>query len=265
VGKFSDPQVCESNPQKDSGALFGTIQNSMFTLFSVITVNGWGDLASCSMQVQPWTWVIFVLFLLCTSYGMMNVIVAVIVEGTLERAMAQHREQAQQEEAKRRAIITQVFEIFYKADVNQDGLVTKPEFLRALEQKDVMRKLLLIGIDVRKAKNLFDILDYDNSGSLDLQEFIHGMMRARGEAQAKDVLALQCDVMRAEQQFREELQHCRDCFIQRMDPIDEDIEAAHAEVRRLIFLLKANGAESRDSEDCDGGLLGTPRDSARTT
>lgn len=234
--------MCEGSDDTSIDTLYGSLPKSMFTLFSVITINGWGELAKCSMQVAGWTWFLFVVFLLCTSFGMLNVVIAVIVEGTLERAMRQQREEAQQEDVQRRDAINQIYEAFHSCDANGDGQLTRLEFMTSLQQTEFMRKLLVIGIDVRKAKNLFDILDYDSSGSLDLQEFIHGMMRARGEAQAKDILALQCDVLRAEQRYREELQTCRDGFIMSLSPLDEQIEAAHKEVRRLLRALEGPGS-----------------------
>ena len=41
---------------------------------------------------------------------------------------------------------------------------------------------LSLYIGKKGAEALFDILDYDESGCLDMNEFIEGMMRARGEA-----------------------------------------------------------------------------------
>ena len=57
-----------------------------------------------------------------------------------------------------------------------------------LGNPEIIKALFEVGIDVKQAQQLFDILDYDESGELDAQEFIHGILRARGEAKAKDIL-----------------------------------------------------------------------------
>mmetsp|Transcript_73637 Transcript_73637/g.227399 ORF Transcript_73637/g.227399 Transcript_73637/m.227399 type:complete len:651 (-) Transcript_73637:20-1972(-) len=251
VGKPHAQDTCSIMPEQPVGALFGSVYKSMFTLFSVMTINGWGDIAKCAMEVQGWTWILFVTFLLCTSFGMLNVIIAVIVEGTLDRAMQQHRLKSQKEDSDRRHLIVNVVGLFKKSDTDNDGQVTREEFLSALEQPGCMRMLMGIGIDVAKARNLFDILDYDCSGSLDLTEFIQGMLRARGAATSKDLISLQCDVMRAEQRYREELLEVKDRFVRRLEPVERDIEAAHLEVRRLIRALEAD-PHAAGPEECNG-------------
>lgn len=250
LGPFQTVVTCEGLPGTKLEDLFGSIHISMFTLFSMMTMNNWGDIARCTMQVESWTWIVFVLFFLCTSFGMLNMVVAVTVEGTLERAMKQRNEGLAKSETERREAIAQVVDIFSFSDTNGDGHVTRKEFLSALTHTDVMRKLLEIGIDIRKAKNLFDILDYDSSGSLDLREFVHGMMRARGTAQAKDVLALQCDVLRSHQRQLEDLLECRDHFSLRLDSVDAELDDLHIEVRRMLRTFHACTA-AHDGEDAE--------------
>jgi len=247
LGPFSTPVVCEGSATKLED-LFGSIHVSMFTLFSMMTMNNWGDIARCTMQAEGWIWIVFVVFFICTSFGMLNMVVAVIVEGTLDRAIKQRQESEAQQEVKRREAVSQVVDLFAFSDTDADGHVTRQEFMSALQHADVMRKLLEIGIDVRKATNLFDILDYDSSGSLDLREFVHGIMRARGVGQAKDVQALQCDVLRSHQRLLEELLDSRDHFSLRLDAVDAELDDLHIEVRNMLgaFLESAASCESED-------------------
>merc|ERR1719331_3469557 len=98
-----------------------------------------------------------------------------------------------------------IYEVFVISDKDGDGGVSREEFLVALKNPEVMRNLHSVEIDMRGAEGLFDILDYDDSGNLDVTEFIEGCMRARGDAKAKDILALQCDLWRTQQWVRNEL------------------------------------------------------------
>merc|ERR1719399_2704637 len=88
--------------------------------------------------------------------------------------------------------------VFLEADTDCNGSQTKEEFLGAIDLSSVTKLLHEVGIDIRQAENLFDILDYDESGVLEAQEFIEGVMATRGDAKAKDVLAVQCDLWKAE-------------------------------------------------------------------
>jgi voltage-gated sodium channel len=63
---------------------FGSLGVSMFTLFQVMTLEGWAEIANDVMRHQPWAWLFFVPFILLTTFAMLNLFVAVIV-GAMER------------------------------------------------------------------------------------------------------------------------------------------------------------------------------------
>ena len=61
------------------GEYFGTIGKSMFTLFQIMTLEGWVDIARNIMESMYFAWVYFLSFILVSSFIVMNVIVGVIV------------------------------------------------------------------------------------------------------------------------------------------------------------------------------------------
>merc|ERR1712037_800667 len=50
------------------------------------------------------------------------------------------------------------------------------------------------GVDVTEVEKLFTLLDDDNSGSIDKDEFMYGCLRLKGEANRLDVAILQREV-----------------------------------------------------------------------
>jgi len=140
-----------------------------------------------------------------TTFAIMNVVVAIIVENTLDQAVHQKNDLQLKAEEERQKAASKILDIFNAADVDGDNEVTKAEFNQALERPDVVTYLHEVGVDVRQAGNLFDILDYDDSGALDASEFLEGVLKARGEAKAKDVLAVQCDMWRSEKKLMQDL------------------------------------------------------------
>lgn len=188
---------------------FGTIPRSMYTLFTVLTMEGWAEIARETMKVEAWSWMFFILFIFSTTFALMNVVVAVIVQNTLEHASHCREEENQKSEQLEHLILAKIVEVFEAADTDGDGDLTRKEFLQSLNNARVVRHLHEIGVDVRQAEHLFDILDYDESGCLDLLQFVEGVLRARGEAKAKDVLAVQCDLWRVENRL--------------MDKVDESV------------------------------------------
>jgi voltage-gated sodium channel len=60
--------------------LFGDLPATAFTLFQVMTLEGWsGDVARPVMEQYPYAWVFFILFILVSTFTMLNLFIAVIV------------------------------------------------------------------------------------------------------------------------------------------------------------------------------------------
>jgi voltage-gated sodium channel len=60
--------------------LFGDLGATAFTLFQVMTLEGWsGDVARPVMAEYPYAWVFFILFILVSTFTMLNLFIAVIV------------------------------------------------------------------------------------------------------------------------------------------------------------------------------------------
>ncbi len=60
---------------------FGDLEHSLFTLFQVMTLEGWaGDIARPVMEKFPYAWVFFLFFILCATFVVVNLFIAVIVD-----------------------------------------------------------------------------------------------------------------------------------------------------------------------------------------
>lgn len=59
---------------------FGSIGGSMYTLFQIMTLESWSmGVVRPVMEVYPWAWAFFVPFILVTTFAVVNLVVAVIV------------------------------------------------------------------------------------------------------------------------------------------------------------------------------------------
>lgn len=62
-------------------ALFGDLGKSMFTLFQLMTLEDWvAGIAEPAMALHPWSWVIFIPFIIMTTFAILNLFIGVIVE-----------------------------------------------------------------------------------------------------------------------------------------------------------------------------------------
>jgi voltage-gated sodium channel len=59
---------------------FGSIGASAFSLFQIMTLESWSmGIVRPVMEVYPWAWAFFVPFILVTTFAVLNLVVAVIV------------------------------------------------------------------------------------------------------------------------------------------------------------------------------------------
>lgn len=62
-------------------SLFGSVGASMFTLFQLMTLEGWrSDVADPTIAIYPWAWIFFVVFITVTSFAVLNLFIGVIVD-----------------------------------------------------------------------------------------------------------------------------------------------------------------------------------------
>ncbi|CAE7235679.1 CAC [Symbiodinium natans] len=154
----------------DVDKYFGNLLYSCFTLFQVMTLEGWPDVARAATNVEPWVWIVFIAFLLITTFSIMNMIVSVIVDSTLEAALDQKLQAMRDQEYQTSMAAVKVDEVFRRADGNGDGHITKEELMQALLKPDVRLYLREVGIDITNAEFIFDVIDYDGSGELEYKE-----------------------------------------------------------------------------------------------
>jgi voltage-gated sodium channel len=72
---------------------FGTLGRSLFSLFQVMTVEGWPDIARQVMAQRPWAWLFFVIYLLVSTFAVLNLFIAVVVNAMQEQVAADLRQE----------------------------------------------------------------------------------------------------------------------------------------------------------------------------
>jgi voltage-gated sodium channel len=66
---------------------FGTLWGSMFSLFQIMTLEGWAEIAREIMAVHPAAWVFFMVFILLATFTVLNLFIAVIVNAMQQPAL----------------------------------------------------------------------------------------------------------------------------------------------------------------------------------
>jgi len=82
---------------------FGSLGASMFTLFQVMTVEGWPDIARGIMAEVPGAWIFFVAFLLLATFTVLNLFIGIIVNSMEELHEESKGKKEEAEAAEQRA------------------------------------------------------------------------------------------------------------------------------------------------------------------
>jgi voltage-gated sodium channel len=67
---------------------FGDLGGSLFTLFQIMTMEGWADIARAVMVEMPLAWVFFLVFILVSTFTVLNLFIAVVVNAMQEQVAA---------------------------------------------------------------------------------------------------------------------------------------------------------------------------------
>ncbi|NNH69532.1 helix-turn-helix domain-containing protein [Nocardia uniformis] len=76
---------------------FGSLGTSMWTLFQVMTGEAWPDIASEVMAAKPLAWIFFLLYILVSTFVVLNLFLAVMVSAAEDVRAEENREQHEQE------------------------------------------------------------------------------------------------------------------------------------------------------------------------
>ncbi|NBC32413.1 MAG: ion transporter [Alphaproteobacteria bacterium] len=116
-----------SHPDPNMQEWFGTIGASMYTLFQIMTLESWSmGIVRPTLELFPWAWVFFVPFIVLTSFAVLNLFIAIIVNAM----QSQH-------EAEREAQSTEIRSIAHEEG---DAILRQLEGLRA-DIADMRRRL----------------------------------------------------------------------------------------------------------------------------
>jgi voltage-gated sodium channel len=59
---------------------FGNLHLSVFSLFQIMTLEGWPDIVRTVMQQRPLAWIFFVTYILIATFSVLNLFIAVVVD-----------------------------------------------------------------------------------------------------------------------------------------------------------------------------------------
>jgi voltage-gated sodium channel len=102
--------------------LFGTIGTSAFSLFQVMTLEGWAaEIVRPVMETHPHAWVFFIIFILITSFAVLNLFIGIIVDSMQREHEAELVQDRKRSEASFDEVLLELRALRRDVDAMQGG------------------------------------------------------------------------------------------------------------------------------------------------
>merc|ERR1719198_1307314 len=129
---------------------FGKVYSSMYSLFELMTLEGWQLVARPLVEKNPLVFLFIGSFIMIFTYGLLNMVVATVVEKTLQQTQELKAYDQKMELVALREQLIHMKSMFMDGDADGSGSLTQPEFRQCLEENEALRTCLAIIVQHQK-------------------------------------------------------------------------------------------------------------------
>lgn len=207
---------------------WGSIGDAMLILMQSVTggVN-WAVVAEPLLQFGTGYYMLFcfyVIFFLCC---VLNIITGLFVETTLQKAQHDTQWNIQHELYKKAEYIESLHALFAEMDCDNDGIVTLAQFSAHAGDPILVAFASSLGIEMTDAANLFALYSSNGTQTIDLDTFVTGCIRLKGQPLAIDVQ----NILVKQKALQQNL--------------DDFIDWSERHILRLEYVLLSSGQETK--------------------
>jgi len=173
---------------------FGTLECTALSLFQAMSGGiNWGELFEALAPLAVHCKCVFLFYVLFAIFGAANVVTGIFVEIANHWARNDKASQEQEATEKRITSIRRLRELFDELDPGGHGTVTFESMHEALLDANgrLVSSFHALDLEVTDVRTLFLLLDRDRKGFINVEEFLLGCFRLKGEAKTLDVMKLQ--------------------------------------------------------------------------
>eukprot|EP00435_Cladocopium_sp_Y103_P044585 s696_g12.t1 len=158
--------------------------------------------------------VVFMLYISFTMFAVLNVMTGVFCQSAIESAARDHDMAMQNVMADKQAFTRKFLHLFRMLDQDDTGLITLVELEERMEDLDVKTYFEALELSIDDVWTFFRLLDGDDGQEIDVEEFLYGCMRLRGEAKALDLAKLMHSHAWLAKQQVDFMMFCEEKFVQ---------------------------------------------------
>lgn len=140
------------------------------------------------------------------------------MSNTLAAASVADQASEKEQAAKRKKALEQLQVMLELSDTNRSGYISLSELLAALQSRVVQQQLLVLEIKQPEVEQLFELLDYERRGRVELKKFIVSCNELVGGVKRRDIAQVEISV---------------GALTQRLDSLDRKFSHIESEVACL--------------------------------
>jgi hypothetical protein len=156
---------------------FDGLPETMLTLSRFVTLDDLADIFEPLVRVQPWLSIYYLIALLLVPIALMNIVTAVLVEQAIQSARMDAETEGRVRRAKIKALNPVIRQFFRSLDTDHSGTIVRQEVLQIMQGGADIPMALSDLFKPESMGQLFEILDTDDSGEIDEEEFVNGVMQ----------------------------------------------------------------------------------------
>mmetsp|Transcript_2553 Transcript_2553/g.6477 ORF Transcript_2553/g.6477 Transcript_2553/m.6477 type:complete len:687 (-) Transcript_2553:66-2126(-) len=175
----TNPESLETESNEVLEELYGTVPAAMMTLFQTISDGiHWHEVMTpLTSTISPWLSLGFVVYISIAAFVFVNIIAGVVFDSATTTAR----------QDKKAAILEDIKKAFEVLDKEGTGRITRETFTKEVANNSLMDiHFRALGVAPDQAHELFNLLDNDESGFIDRDEFVEGIHRLQGDVKAID-------------------------------------------------------------------------------
>lgn len=160
---------------------FATVMGSNLTfLTAIVAGDSWGQIAVPLIESHPWTGVVLLSALVTIELGLLNVIVAVVVDRQAQAREEDKELQATLKDEQAKSSYKELVSMFRNMDLDQSGTLTLEELVTSYDGYAEFREMLrVVDITREDLPTVFASFDMDKGGVVDYEEFTRELHRLR--------------------------------------------------------------------------------------
>jgi len=146
----------------------------------IIAGDSWGNVSLDIIEAESWTFFFFIGVVASVGMGIMNLILAVIVDNSMEARKLSDEALSLAKEEEWQKASEQLQDVCISIDKDRNGVLTLPEIIRGYRTNEMFRhSMKVMDLTEEDMKVVFHILDEDKSGDVHYTEFIKNLYKLK--------------------------------------------------------------------------------------